>query len=161
MRSSRPVRPVRYLRSDLFFFSSRRRHTRCSRDWSSDVCSSDLVVLLGLLLLLRQRREAGGEESDGGDHGEEGAGHDPFLNVHCLYVPAGRTSGFVCQSNRLKPMIEIIEASRSAVKMNLRKRTSPVLREELVSTTLSCGLPCYAIPKKGFAKKVGIFATRY
>src|SRR6266550_4777786 len=26
----------------LFFFSSRRRHTRCSRDWSSDVCSSDL-----------------------------------------------------------------------------------------------------------------------
>src|SRR5256884_7845046 len=27
----------------IFFFSSRRRHTRCSRDWSSDVCSSDLV----------------------------------------------------------------------------------------------------------------------
>src|SRR5687768_1321064 len=25
-----------------FFFSSRRRHTRCSHDWSSDVCSSDL-----------------------------------------------------------------------------------------------------------------------
>src|SRR5690606_41066583 len=31
----------------VFFFSSRRRHTRFSRDWSSDVCSSDLrqVVL--------------------------------------------------------------------------------------------------------------------
>src|SRR5690606_40310131 len=28
----------------LFFFSSRRRHTRFSRDWSSDVCSSDLPV---------------------------------------------------------------------------------------------------------------------
>src|SRR5690606_40789826 len=27
---------------DFFFFSSRRRHTRFSRDWSSDVCSSDL-----------------------------------------------------------------------------------------------------------------------
>src|SRR3989337_1402015 len=26
----------------LFVFSSRRRHTRCYRDWSSDVCSSDL-----------------------------------------------------------------------------------------------------------------------
>src|SRR5690606_21756268 len=26
----------------IFFFSSRRRHTRFSRDWSSDVCSSDL-----------------------------------------------------------------------------------------------------------------------
>src|SRR2546429_2879150 len=33
----------------IFFFSSRRRHTRCSRDWSSDVCSSDLIAdLLGL-----------------------------------------------------------------------------------------------------------------
>src|SRR5690349_23209328 len=31
-------------RSDfsIFFFSSRRRHTRSLRDWSSDVCSSDL-----------------------------------------------------------------------------------------------------------------------
>src|SRR3712207_7627549 len=28
----------------LFFFSSRRRHTRYWRDWSSDVCSSDLVL---------------------------------------------------------------------------------------------------------------------
>src|SRR5690606_40586721 len=27
---------------EFFFFSSRRRHTRFSRDWSSDVCSSDL-----------------------------------------------------------------------------------------------------------------------
>src|SRR6185312_2908643 len=30
----------------LFFFSSRRRHTRSDRDWSSDVCSSDLMRLL-------------------------------------------------------------------------------------------------------------------
>src|SRR5690606_39492192 len=28
-----------------FFISSRRRHTRFSRDWSSDVCSSDLLAL--------------------------------------------------------------------------------------------------------------------
>src|SRR5215813_8533076 len=27
-----------------FFVSSRRRHTRCGRDWSSDVCSSDLDI---------------------------------------------------------------------------------------------------------------------
>src|SRR5207249_5639708 len=33
-----------------FFFSSRRRHTRSKRDWSSDVCSSDLLVpKLGLV----------------------------------------------------------------------------------------------------------------
>src|SRR5205809_6370826 len=36
----------------IFFFSSRRRHTRCSRDWSSDVCSSDLTK--GLPLLARR-----------------------------------------------------------------------------------------------------------
>src|SRR2546422_6901395 len=30
----------------FFFFSSRRRHTRCSRDWSSDVCSSDLGLIM-------------------------------------------------------------------------------------------------------------------
>src|SRR5699024_11719411 len=29
----------------FFFFSSRRRHTRSKRDWSSDVCSSDLEVM--------------------------------------------------------------------------------------------------------------------
>src|SRR5690606_1692273 len=29
--------------ASIFFFSSRRRHTRFSRDWSSDVCSSDLT----------------------------------------------------------------------------------------------------------------------
>src|SRR5207245_11324012 len=32
-----------------FFFSSRRRHTRCYRDWSSDVCSSDLGTCLWVL----------------------------------------------------------------------------------------------------------------
>src|SRR5438067_9556297 len=36
--------PVVKLGGSLFFFSSRRRHTRSKRDWSSDVCSSDLRV---------------------------------------------------------------------------------------------------------------------
>src|SRR5438045_9328982 len=30
----------------VFFFSSRRRHTRCLSDWSSDVCSSDLSAYI-------------------------------------------------------------------------------------------------------------------
>src|SRR5258707_13023863 len=34
----------------FFFFSSRRRHTRYWRDWSSDVCSSDLSELLSRML---------------------------------------------------------------------------------------------------------------
>src|SRR2546426_4834833 len=35
--------PSHVLVSDVFFFSSRRRHTRLQGDWSSDVCSSDLL----------------------------------------------------------------------------------------------------------------------
>src|SRR5690606_40714562 len=37
-----------------FFFSSRRRHTRFSRDWSSDVCSSDLRVAYDYPTIIRQ-----------------------------------------------------------------------------------------------------------
>src|SRR5690606_40080009 len=38
-----------------FFFSSRRRHTRFSRDWSSDVCSSDLAPVLAGIERARDR----------------------------------------------------------------------------------------------------------
>ena len=31
---------------EIFFFSSRRRHTRLQGDWSSDVCSSDLITVV-------------------------------------------------------------------------------------------------------------------
>src|SRR5574337_412979 len=37
--------PLTFILFFLFFFSSRRRHTRLSGDWSSDVCSSDLKCL--------------------------------------------------------------------------------------------------------------------
>src|SRR2546422_2901634 len=40
----------------FFFFSSRRRHTRCSRDWSSDVCSSDLPKYASAARLSARRR---------------------------------------------------------------------------------------------------------
>src|SRR5256884_4101041 len=45
----------------MFFFSSRRRHTRCSRDWSSDVCSSDLQCGFQFIA------NAGAAESKGGE----------------------------------------------------------------------------------------------
>src|SRR5207249_8764328 len=38
-----PIVEVELFRGAVFFFSSRRRHTRSKRDWSSDVCSSDLL----------------------------------------------------------------------------------------------------------------------
>src|SRR2546421_9518115 len=40
------VMSMLYLFFFFFFFSSRRRHTRSDRDWSSDVCSSDLLAAL-------------------------------------------------------------------------------------------------------------------
>src|SRR3712207_4989821 len=54
---------------DFFFFSSRRRHTRYWRDWSSDVCSSDLGgAELGVLLGLQA------------DRGQQGLGHAPVVD---------------------------------------------------------------------------------
>src|SRR5437899_11647879 len=44
-----------------FFFSSRRRHTRCLSDWSSDVCSSDL----------RRRQAHQGERARGRSHASQ------------------------------------------------------------------------------------------
>ena len=43
--------------SFFFFFSSRRRHTRYWRDWSSDVCSSDLPHLLNNLIVYSDKRQ--------------------------------------------------------------------------------------------------------
>src|SRR5207245_8752824 len=59
--------------SVAFFFSSRGRHTRCYRDWSSDVCSSDLdgSVLAGVTQVL----VTGGAVPAGAADGDVGAGH--------------------------------------------------------------------------------------
>src|SRR5438105_15434289 len=45
----------------FFFFSSRRRHTRSTRDWSSDVCSSDLWQLAprAMYNLMQEARKSG------------------------------------------------------------------------------------------------------
>src|SRR3989475_8464690 len=37
---------MKFMNYGVFFFSSRRRHTRFDCDWSSDVCSSDLVAFI-------------------------------------------------------------------------------------------------------------------
>src|SRR6266704_1859764 len=59
---------------EQFFFSSRRRHTRSKRDWSSDVCSSDLAALRLVVLLLTDLAVAQQEEAErvlGGVRGRE------------------------------------------------------------------------------------------
>src|SRR5207245_4847788 len=73
----------------VFFFSSRRRHTRCYRDWSSDVCSSDLLPLglmpdefvLGALDALSEHeaeRQREGDDQIEADDPDEGA-HEPVV----------------------------------------------------------------------------------
>src|SRR5690606_40185027 len=48
------------------FFSSRRRHTRFSRDWSSDVCSSDLFLLAQELVAANLGQRTQGEDLERG-----------------------------------------------------------------------------------------------
>src|SRR5439155_16859748 len=45
LHCARPGFVLSTILARAFFFSSRRRHTRWPRDWSSDVCSSDLLAL--------------------------------------------------------------------------------------------------------------------
>src|SRR5699024_11594098 len=59
----------------FFFFSSRRRHTRSKRDWSSDVCSSDLDRDLHLGVA-----EQGGGQREPLTH-PRGEGRDPAVGV--------------------------------------------------------------------------------
>src|SRR5262245_64550885 len=56
----------------FFFFSSRRRHTRCLSDWSSDVCSSDLRR--GREIRALRPLSAAAFPARGGAHGGRGRG---------------------------------------------------------------------------------------
>src|SRR3712207_2565441 len=55
---------------EMFFFSSRRRHTRYWRDWSSDVCSSDLDKEYLPLKVIKKRIEGGGGFTAGDSAGD-------------------------------------------------------------------------------------------
>src|SRR5438105_4341260 len=59
MKSPGKRRSGKQLSRSLFFFSSRRRHTRSTRDWSSDVCSSDLRASVYLAAVCAQGETVG------------------------------------------------------------------------------------------------------
>src|SRR2546426_5171039 len=68
----------------FFFFSSRRRHTRLQGDWSSDVCSSDLIPPGTLYLLILKTLARAGEM-----HGYEIADSIQRISDDVLQVEEG------------------------------------------------------------------------
>src|SRR3712207_2057858 len=66
----------------VFFFSSRRRHTRYWRDWSSDVCSSDLMLDIGVAGVRTPRYTY--VEHEGGEKELYDLKEDPYQieNIH-------------------------------------------------------------------------------
>src|SRR5205085_8860264 len=89
----------------LFFFSSRRRHTRFDCDWSSDVCSSDL----GTGLLASMVEEALGELVFRGL-----ITADSFTGLRALLTPLSKTTSRAIESRRRrrKPVYSMDEAGR-------------------------------------------------
>src|SRR3989449_36097 len=79
--------------SVFFFFSSRRRHTRCSRDWSSDVCSSDLLQGHGRRKADLDLRDGAEEHREADDrNGARQGGRQPVARLpdagrHPQYAP--------------------------------------------------------------------------
>src|SRR5262249_58509590 len=98
--------------SAVFFFSSRRRHTRLVSDWSSDVCSSDLVRLRhpppthgASWRSLAHRRPPG--HRTGASVWEDALNH--HLKATCGHETTGRIKGIpgafgVTQRKALKPL---------------------------------------------------------
>src|SRR5699024_11969620 len=74
----------------LFFFSSRRRHTRSKRDWSSDVCSSDLTLVNEILYTALSRRVHRARAIPGQHRSISGA-DDIDKVIHVDQSPIGRT----------------------------------------------------------------------
>src|SRR5207302_6267596 len=109
-----------------FFFSSRRRHTRFSRDWSSDVCSSDLALQMeGNLLMEGEPDRAGADAGifrrlqflhpakDQGGFGESsGEGEFPLLIDAILPVLRNTSDTGGKLSPLSDPFLHLLHASR-------------------------------------------------
>src|SRR6266496_6102941 len=87
----------------FFFFSSRRRHTRSLRDWSSDVCSSDLLgtrcagTASPVTLTAEMARPLGARQLIDGSTGLALLVLDESAVARVTYAPAGYRPGGACR----------------------------------------------------------------
>src|SRR5690606_32531592 len=94
---------------ELFFFSSRRRHTSFSRDWSSDVCSSDLAVVRAQTCRIRAKLSYTGKAVA---HAPSGRIHEKpasrrFVRAACFpSIPRGRVAK--------RPTAAVLKTARGA-----------------------------------------------
>src|SRR5690242_21436029 len=79
----------------FFFFSSRRRHTRLTCDWSSDVCSSDLD---GGPVVGVDVQHGGGQRAGGGEVAEADRGEGAAQTAALLARSEERRVGKECRS---------------------------------------------------------------
>src|SRR5437868_10514436 len=94
-----------------FFFSSRRRHTSSKRDWSSDVCSSDLDLRGGRCVRLRQ-----------GDYEQETVfGSDP----------AAMARRWVAEGAEVLHIVDLDRSEERRVGKECRSRWAPDLSKKI------------------------------
>src|SRR5258705_1960493 len=136
---------------DVMLLTSRRRHTRCLSDWSSDVCSSDLLVSEFLDVLRRLSSEWVGVCVDTGNN--IALLEDPIEVVEALTPFAFSThikdmavqemaEGFLLSEVPLgegfldlKRMIGIFQKANSAIQFNLEMITRDPLRIPCLTET--------------------------
>src|SRR5438034_10407222 len=104
----------------FFFFSSRRRHTRSLCDWSSDVCSSDLV---------------------GDEHGRGGAGPDRVRHQHTVGGGCGRWPRLLAPERSEERRVGKEgrargSAAQSRKKTGCRNRVDPAMKRVIARATM-------------------------
>src|SRR2546430_1451810 len=114
----------------LFFFSSRRRHTRFDCDWSSDVCSSDLLVALSRTLSEEEQR-----------HVREQLTEEELVVFDILTRPAPELS--TEERAEVKKVTKLLlERLKALLVLDWRKRQSARARvEDAIKDALDSGLP--------------------
>src|SRR6266542_1550745 len=112
-----------------FFFSSRRRHTRCYRDWSSDVCSSDLD-LMALVALYRPGLLSMGQHAE---YAERKHGRKPVTYPHPdLEEVLQNTYGIIVYQEQVMQIANRMAGYSMGEADGLRKAMGKKIRELLV-----------------------------